>query len=421
MKKMLKLLIFLFLMYTIFQVIFNIFSNGHQITYYIKGDKEFEIKEKRVNRTKGEIDNYYFEISFDDKTYSIQTYDKLNNATRVIKDIKYYKDDEYECILPLSDNDKVFSDVICKRNDLFYLYNNIKYTDQGLDEFVSSIQAYNMNNYIDSDEVIKNNGNILIYKNLDENTIIGLEYYKGIYLFKNKIGFKEKGLFNKDTYQKYISGYIGKYYVVADYNQEYEFHDFKLIDMETYQVSTITSNAAISMYSYVQGIVDNSMYIFDPNNKKQYELNVKKKDIYEIGNEKKGIKKYEDKKFVDANIYDAINNKMIFNIYEVNNVINNKTYDKVDLVGNNLSGYYYMFEKVGGEYNVYRANVQNVNNITYLFKTTDINNIVYLRDHIYFKDGSYIKFYSDMTGLKKLIKYNEVTFNLSLKFGVYEK
>ena len=60
MRKLLKLLLLLFIFYLLFQFIFNIFSTGYKIEYQVD---EFEVTETITKKTKGEHDNYYFEIN----------------------------------------------------------------------------------------------------------------------------------------------------------------------------------------------------------------------------------------------------------------------------------------------------------------------------------------------------------------------
>lgn len=421
MKKLLKLLVFLFVMYIFIQLGFRFFSKGHNIEYKIDNGKEFLIKEKKVQNTKNEIDNYYFEITVDDTTFGIQTHQKLKNMEKVIVDIKYYEDDRYKCILPVAKNETLFTDILCKQGEFYYWYNSIKGHNMQLDAFASSISFYNPSNFENSNETIKSDANVVAYDNFPEDLYVGLEYYKGVYSFNNRSGYKKQSLFDKDIYTKDISGYVKKYYVVADYNQEYEFHNFLVVNLETNEITKITSNNAISMYSYVQGVVDNSMYIIDTANKKQYEINVKTKTAVEVGNESNGIKQYENGNWTNINIYEAINSKRVFNKYSIDPTFNGRTYARVDKVGNELSGYYYLYENVNNIYRVYRANIQNPNLINYIFETNNIDNIVYNKGNVYYKENSYIKYYSDLTGSRNLIKYDEVSFNNSLKFGTYER
>mgnify|MGYP003295874497 CR=1 FL=1 len=262
---------------------------------------------------------------------------------------------------------------------------------------------------------LKSDSNIDVYDNFDDDLAIGIEYYKGLYILNKKFGYRNEKLFSKDIYTKDLSLFINGNYVVADYNQQYEFHDFKVINLKTFKTSSITSDKAISMYSYIQGIVDNNFYIIDISKKLQYEVDIKNKTVTIIGNENNGIKIYKDGKWEKGSMYDAINGRVLFN--ESGKYYNDVMYDRVDKIGNKLSGYYYLYKKNGNLYDAYRVNVQNNQNLIYLFSTNNIDQIFYNKDEVFYKDGTFIKYYSDLGGNKKLVKYDEVSFNNSLKFN----
>lgn len=54
--------------------------------------------------------------------------------------------------------------------------------------------------------------------------------YKGFYDLKNK---KNVQLFKKDIYNQTLNYFLDKYYIVADYNQTYEFDKLIIVDMTT--------------------------------------------------------------------------------------------------------------------------------------------------------------------------------------------
>ena len=60
--------------------------------------------------------------------------------------------------------------------------------------------------------------------------------------------------------------------------------------------------------------------------------------------------------------------------------------------------------------------MQDSNKLTYIFKTTNIDNVVYYNDYVYFEDGDYIKCYQDNIGVKKI--YHSNNKKGSYKFGV---
>lgn len=416
MRKLLKLLLLLFIFYLLFQFIFNIFSTGYKIEYQID---EFEVTETITKKIKGEHDNYYFEIKKGDSIFGIQTYQKLNISRKIIKEIKYYQDDEYECILPITKNNTLITDMICLNNGIYYYYHDIKGNDSLLDKFVSTIEIYDGTIYNLNEDVKKENNYITVYQFNIPDLYMVLESYKGIYFINQKDGYIAKDLFTKDTYTKEIHTFIKNYYVTADYSQNFEFHDFYIVNMKDYTVYKITSNNAISFYSYIQGIVGNSIYLIDTSSKKQYEINIKTKTVIEVGNEKTGIKNYQNGQWTEGNIYDAINNELLFTSQEqISTEFNGINYAKVDKIGGEKSGYYYLYENTKNGYNVYRVNVQNNNLKTYLFKTNNIDRIIYDEDKIYFQYDSYIRCYQDTIGVKNIAKNKEISFNSSLIFDV---
>ena len=411
MSKLIKLFIILFVLYILFEIAFNFFSKGYETKYKID---DFKVTEKRVKMINNEMDNYYFEIEKNDKVFSIQTFKKISNSQKVIKEIKSFKDEKYECILPIMKDDIVVSDIICENNNIYYYYNTLKGTDSNLDSFANTLASYRKN-FEESDKVIKSDININAYDNFEDEIFLGIEYYKGLYIIDKRDGYRKNQLFEKDVYTKDLSVFINGNYVVADYNQKYEFHDFKIINLKTYKESTITSDKMISMYSYIQGIVDNSFYIIDTSNKLQYEVDMKTKTVTIIGNEKNGIKVYKNGRWEKGSMYDAIKDKVLFK--ESNRIFNDVEYARVDKAGNELSGYYYVYKKNNDNYDAYRINVQDDSKWLYLFSTDNIDEVLYDKDYVFYKDGTFIKYYSDLTGSKKLAEYDEVSFNKSLKFS----
>ena len=70
---------------------------------------------------------------------------------------------------------------------------------------------------------------------------------------------------------------------------------------------------------------------------------------------------------------------------------------------------------------VYRSNVQDMDSLTYVFTTSNIDNVVYFYDSVYFIDDDYIKNYSDKSGIKKIVSYKELKFNDNLYFSIYKR
>lgn len=421
MKKIIGLLVALFLGYFLFQIAYSFFSKGHIVEYIIKKEHDFTILEKLTQNTKNETNNYYFEITVNGNTFSFQTFEMLNRESNVIKEVKYFKNANYECILPVLKNSKLISDMICKKDNIYYYYDSIKNSDPELDNYLNGITFYSKEGYEESKEVLRDNGNLYVYDNIISNHFLSVEYYRGIYNINEKAKYKKINLFASDVYKKDISAVNGKYYVVADYDQEYDFNEFRIVNLETYGKTKIAYDKEISLDSYVQGIIGNDIYIFDRNNKKQYEIDLKTKTVIEVGNETTGIKIFKNSEWISGSAYEAATTNITFSKYSTDNILNNVNYTRVDKVGNSLSGYYYIYQKEGNKYKVYRTNVQNSSNIYYLFETSNIDNINYDKEFIYYNDSMFINYFSSMTGIKCVAKYNDLEFNNNLKISLYVK
>ena len=418
MKKLVNLLTILLILYFGIEISFIKLNKGHDLEYKIKkNNKVFNIKEVYKRKRKNEIDNYYFEIKVDDITFNYQTYNNYKGKNYIIKNINYFEDDNYKCI-NITNNKEALSDLICIKDNIQYFYSSIKGTDKELDEYVSNLKIHkiykdNLKNKIDADPVI------LYLDNLIEDHYVSLQNYKGLYLINKKDKIKNVDLFKNDVYTNKINTVMNKYYVTADYNKEYKFHYFYLINLKTGKKTKITSDDDISLDSYIEGSIDKDFYLIDNSDKKQYRINIKNNTVSISGDKSKGISLYKNNAFYTGSIYDALENEIYFYKYTQNTEFNKKDYTKVDKVGNKLSGYYYVYLKENDSYKVYRANVQNKNILTYLFTTTDLNDIHYYRDYIYFKDGLYVKYYQDDLGVKTLLKDKELEFNDSIKFGLF--
>lgn len=421
MKKLFNLLIILLIIYFGLEISFINLNKGHNIEYKIKkGNNTFNIKEVYTQKRKNEINNYYFEIKINNEIFNFQTFKNYKKANYIIKDIIYFTDDDYKCLYLIDKNKEQMTDVICKKDNIQYFYNSIKGNSKKIDEYVKKIPNYkknkeNLENIIDADPLI-------FYKdNVENNHYLYIENYKGIYLINKKDNVKNITNFKNDVYTNKISTLNGKNYVTANYNEQYKFHEFKIVNILNGKKREIISNDDISFDSYIQGNIDNQVYVFDKNEKKQYRINLNTNTVLLSGDKSKGIENYKNGQMIVGSAYLASNQEIKFNNYTFDTSFNDKTYEKVDKVGNKLSGYYYLYEKENNKYKVYRVNVQNKKILTYLFQTDDIDNVYYYLDYVYYKDGVYIKYYSDAKYIKTLLKNSELEFNKAINFGLYVK
>lgn len=412
-KKLFSLLITLIIVYVIFQITFKFVSPGHSVEYIIKTE-EVKLNVREVYE-KSENNSYYFEISDSKNMINFYIFDDLKERNYVIKEINYFKDDEYTCIYPIFKTKETLTDILCVKDKIIHPYQSIKGQNTNVDKFKESVKEYYDEKKYENDlsNSLRKDGTIIYRNNIIPNHYIALENYKGLSIFNEKDVYKKIELFEKDQYKKEISGYYDNKYIVADYNQEYTFNEFYVVDIKSSKQSKIISNNTISLDGYTMSTMEDKMYVYDKNNKEQYTVNLKNNKINKIGNTSSGIKVYQNNNWETYSSYDAYNKKALFNLYK----IVDKKYEEYERV-DKLSEYYYLYKKENDLYKVYKKSIQNEEVLTYLFTTTNIENVCYIDNYIYYIDKDKIKFYDGLSS-KTVLLNKELEFNNSLKFGVY--
>lgn len=425
MKRWFKLLLVMFVLYFIIQGIFKIFGNGHYMEYSVPLNERdsVTIEETYLSNTKDEKDNYYWKIKVNDKEYHIQTYASFGHSAKVVKEVRYYKG-TYECIYPIFKGKKQVMDVLCFDQGTLKNYTNIKGLDAGLDAFVSKLteQKLYVDQFQDQTTDYKQENEMKVYsENVVDDQYIAVNSYLGLYTINNRNSgtIYEIKLFTDDVYERNLTALTGVYYVSPNYSQEYDFNSLETVNITNNKKDAFSFNFSISYNSYIQGVVDQEIYLIDKSNKKQYKINPKKKTVVEIGNETTPTQYYDRGTWSELSIYDVINSERYFNtdVYQVENT----NYAKVDKVGNQKSGYIYYYQIVNNQYDVYRANVQSPTQLKYIFTTTNINHITYVDDYVYYYNGNTLHVYQDRIGNRTIYVNREYEFNKTLNYYVYKK
>ena len=371
-------------------VIFIKSINKNTIKYKIKtNDHSYSIIEKK-NKT-----NYYFEISYNKKVYPLTIFN-LNKGKKQITKIYDYISDEYQCILPIFGN-KALTDIMCYKDDVIYNYQTIKDTDAMLDKYVESIKEYEQYNK-KTDSADKFNNTITYYDEINKK--VSITTYKGLIISKEEVK-----LFDRDVYNNKISTYVDNYYITADYNSNYEFEKFYIVNLSNKEVSTIKSKEPISFDSYIQGIVDNKVYLFDPENEIQYEIDPKNKKITITSNDY--IKYYSNNKWSKVSVKQA-KKELLFNYEELGNKYSD--YDKY------FENNYYVYLIKNNS--LYRINKNKINIKNYILDIP-VNDISTNEDYLYYMEDDTLYYYSDATGLKKVLVNKELEFNKNIKYYIY--
>lgn len=416
--KKIRIIIVLVFVVLIIMCCIRFYSKGHNTTYTLGENDEYEIKEIYTKNKSNELDNYYFEIQIGKNSFSFQLFKTFENKRKVIEDIIYY-DGDYKCVLPIIDG-VAQTDMLCYKDNRYYNYVTVIGNEAKLDQFVGTIDTkiYDKNHYLDttSNNVVDEFGMKIYDDNIDENHYIAISNLQGVYIINENI--KDIEVFKKDIYSRELSAVVGNYYITADYSAKQQFRTFYFVELSTGKKRETKAPNYVSFDSYIQGIVDNKLYIYDKDNEKQYEIDTEEFKVKEVGNSRKKIKYYDNGEWDKITVTKA-NTEILFDTLVEDTDLDK--FDYVYLVGGEKSGYYYIYDYSNNAYRVYRAPVQNKKHITYLFDVQDINDVYYAEEYVYYKDGNKLKSYSDYTGYKTVLEYNELEFNDNLVFGVYKR
>ena len=299
---------------------------------------------------------------------------------------------------------------MCLKNNTITYAHNLK--NKSIRNYVKTLkkQGYDSQKYRDKGEKTNLSNTLTIYENnLLENNYVAMENYKGLELLSK--GAKTVNIFENDVYTKPISIFTDKYYVVADYTDEYTFQKFYVVNIINGDTKEIRSYDEISFDSYIMGAVDGEIYLFDKDAQIEYKINLERETVEQFA-DKDNLKTYNSK-WTKITLMEALDGTY-FDNYHTSKI---KGYTKA-VKPNDY--YYYIYNQDGDVYHVYRADVQNPKIKTYLFDTTNLNSIIYQKDVIYYQyQNSY--YYYNENGQRKIIDNTELEFNSDITLGAYVK
>lgn len=408
-KKLGKIFVCLLIIYLLIEIFLNTVRLGHQVTYQIKDNKQKILVEETYKRKN--YHRYDFVYTIGNTKFYQTFYGNLKNRNYVVQQVKYVKDDKYECIYPIYKEKGFQSDVVCYDGRYYYPYQALSDVSPTISEFYKKYKGNQVVTGEKSQEVTIYSDNLL------KNHQLFLENYKGLYFISDVAQVKNLTLFDKDVYKKDLSCFNKDYYFVADYNDKYATNRLLFVSLKDRKIKELKKKESLSFDSVVQGVVDEKIYVLDKSNKEQYKIDLKNETIKKIGTEKQKLSVFKDGKWEKQNYYQVVQEEKMFFQNEVASVFKNIQYDRVDYVKGKKYEFYYLYLKDGDKYQIYRYDCRQ-KTTTYLFKTTSLKNIYYHENIIYFIDGENIFYYSDFEGLNKVITYRELQFNSSLQFYV---
>lgn len=405
-KKTISFILIIVLGLIVYQFLFTMIKNKHYITYSIENDKLFTIEEKY---TKNEKDDYYIiKVSVDNSNYIFKINNLFNKQKKIVENIETFEQDGYYCVgLDLIGKDN-YSYPECFKDQVTYSYNSIKnIVDFG--DYLNKIKDIDKKRY--SKESIKNNelGLIVSKDYIDENEIIMVYAYKQVNLFYSNFS-RTFSFSSMDNYKNTFGQLTGNYYLIPKITSLPTFETYVRYDVIDGIKKEITMPVAISKQSYINGVNDNKLYIFDKSNKRQFEIDPVKNQVNIIGTINQEGFTFVNGEKVPISVYDLEKDEVLFEDKKDNEI----TFDGKYIASNNI---YSIFEKDNNFYKIYK-DYPDVSVL--LFNEENTKEVKLRGDNIYYiKENGIYKY--NTYGVFELIVRNEFIFNYDNIYDVYIK
>lgn len=405
MRKAVSLVILFISLFTIYQFGINFIKQTHSVSYQINNGRSFEIVETFKNNS------YYFLVKTDNYNFFYKDSNLFNKMKNVIKNIEYKEDNGMLCIYPVYE--KTSSQIICSDFSREYTYEST--TNKTLSTLFYDDLKKNGYKFKIDDDVVSMQTTTKEYidyysENFKNNETIVAWTYDGFNIFNNMRGL-EIGILTFDRYDNVISTMVDKYYVTPLYkdNKLYEFNKLYVHDVINNNNYEVNLGMYLSNYTYINGVVDDSLYLTDPENVVQIKIDVKKSKVEVVGNkDKNGL--YYDGKFSKKNIYDFVSENIKFK-FDDNEL--SKKYQYQYVLENSDSYYFYTGSEL---YQVYKDNLDIP---ILIVANTELKNIKLKNETLYYIYSDTVYKYENNYFIKPMIKYNELVFNGSNMYDVY--
>ena len=389
-RKQIKLLVLLIFIILLIPFIRKIFIKEYNIIYE---KNNFIINEIYKYENK----EHKFEINIKNKEYEI-TYllnEDFNKNNEIIKDIKLYQEKDINCILPIytkNIENKLYCVKDNKQVSNYYLNKNKDYNN-----ILKQVKKYKIKKLESNNKTTKYKNLKIYINNLKEEDIFTIWDYKGINIIeKNKNKYVK--ILDYDLYDEIKTIIYDKYFVLfenshVDGIENIYYYDFKKDKLKLYNPKII-----ISKDFYINGVVNNLIYVTDNKAKKEYTINLIKKEIEQISKANEYIT-YKDNKFISLTKSDYFMEKQIFS----NNKTKNKSISKEDYIKEN-NIYYYI------EDNKFIRKIEDRNS-EILFELENIKDWKIINGKILLISEDILYIYDDNRGLVPIVQSNELNYN----------
>jgi len=372
-------------------VIYKMTIIHHEVSYKVNN---FNIKETFDIREKNHV--YSFIVTKGKENYSFVITNKINKRKKIIKDIKVFKENKVKCIIPIYKNDREL-EIYCLNNNK-QVSKEILKNNEDFKKISKKIKKYNITipKTKDSKEEYKN---ITVYKsNIPKEYKVLIWNYKGLIIF-DKESTKYQKFLDYDLYDNIVATTTSRYFVLIENPSVKGIEKVHCYDLIKNKYKIIKLNNEISKDAYINGVVNDLVYITDRRLEKQYVLDPKKEELTEIGNEEFSYTLYKNNK------KELVERKEFFkeDKYFKNIRVEDK---KITKSSDLVLDYDYYFKENDSFY----KQIVGANKIL-LFEKEEVDEWNVYNSDILFKSNDELYLYSDKYGLNKLLEYNELNYN----------
>ena len=306
-SKILPLLFFLLLLLVALQLVYSFFKTDHSITYSIrKGDIIFNIQEDFHDG------NYYLKISDENHVYHYENRTDFNKQEEILDDIMVSDIDGYRCIYPIYqqvafDKGGSYNNISCSKDGVTYMGETLA-NIISLESFQEEIRSQNEFVYAgwgveESKETTILQGRYYRDYLLPDFNIVVWDYRNLINLSVDYQSYAEVS--DQDIYENEYGTLVGQYYVMPIPEDGATYKQYKVVDLLSNSVSTYNFSNPISTDSYVNGVVEDKLYLFDRSNLVQYEINPQDGTVVNTL-EGENVRYFDGENWFTKNVYDLL-------------------------------------------------------------------------------------------------------------------
>lgn len=386
MNKIKRILLVIFLLILVYGG-YRILIKEHEVTYKVDN---YKIKEHfYINK------NHFYDltISNNKENYNYTLEKKLSKQKGIIESIKTYKSNNLVCIVPIYKKDidlNVYCNLDGNEVSIDYL---LKKKNNDFKVIKKKIKEYKIDLPSSSNTSKSYKNNVIFQNNLNSKYNYYIWNYKGILVFNNK-QVKYKKVLDYDLYDNIMAITLDRYYVLFENSNVNGIENIYYYDSKKDVVKLFKLEEKIDKDSYINGVVDNIIYVTDRRNKKEYKIDIKRQNIQQIDD---GINYivYENSKKKVLSKSDFFMGDKYFNI----------TLAKDGLIKEGNYYYYYKDNKI------YKALVTNKKHSKLLLEINNIKEWTVYDDVLLIVVDDKIYSYTEEDGLRKIVKSNELKYN----------